>query len=281
MKKLRFGEDARTDDFLGGGGTGALQYAPKAPDVSLEELTKAAANRAVFDAAANKAKAIQLNNAYQIDRGAADSDTLRRSNLDASASWNHVGIDWGLLPAAAEIIVPLIATAATGGLAAPSVYASYNKLKNISSIKDAVSAVNEAQHDVASVKATFKVPDLRDPADLSAVHAIADQIIGDKNVKTAQQIISNTLALASTGDVDAQRGALILSQVAGVRTQTGVGIGQSLSVPTVPQSALIASLSPQILKPLTPIEVQKIATVNPLHWWEKLLALIGLERKAS
>lgn len=61
--------------------------------------------------------------------------------------------------------------------------------------------------------------------------AAADKVLGDKNVKDAGKLISNTKALAALGHQDAIRGAQVLATVSRIRSERGVQPGQAAIPP--------------------------------------------------
>ncbi len=215
-----FGADARTFDF----DTGATNLVPvtaKAPALTAEQQRKAIAGKLAFNAAtvsAAAAKTSVINQPYLATRAAADAEQVRQSNLASQSAvnlkgtgaWNFAGQDYGLLPVAAKIIVPLIATAATGGLAAPSVLA--------------------AAKSVASAKASVASGDIKGTVSLVKQ---ADSLVtqAKAGVDSAKAVIADTVAAASAGIPDAKNGLALL-----------VGVDTARDVPIQPTGSPIRSL---------------------------------------
>jgi hypothetical protein len=155
---------------------------------------------------------------YEALRAATDRDTLDESNRfaaaeaaadkasGASGAWSFRGLDFGLLPVAAKVIVPLVATAATGGLAAPS-------------LEPALKAL-------AAAKARVATGDIR--GDISLVKQADDLITKAQNgIDAAKAKISDTLAAAASNVPDAMHGLDVLVAVDAARVAQGVPDGVS------------------------------------------------------
>lgn len=276
--------DARTADFIEGSGT-ALPVDWKAPDLTPEQMARAAAGRVAFQQNANRttAEATSVRNVpYDQIRAADDAETLAASNAvsrmpimhQGEGAWNFAGLDLGLLPVAVAVVVPLILTASTGGLAAPSVAASWAKLKktykdvqSIDSFKDVETVVGEVKD---LQETAFKVPELVGD-EMVAAHVAADQLLSNPNITNAHQVIANTQALAFAGDIDAQRGAVILAKVAGARNMGRIPFGQPLMpVHTPEQAALVAGVIPQTVYTLTAQDMLKVADVRQ-GWFKRMI----------
>lgn len=275
-------DDARTLDFLENSGPLAVDW--KAPDLTPEQMLRAAAGRASFELNQQRATAAATsvrNIPYSSIRAAEDRNTIAASNYvsrlpimhQGEGPWNFAGMDLGLLPVAVAVVVPLIATAATGGLAAPSVAASWKQLKGTVHDAQHMNSIGDIQGVVGEVKAqaqAFKVPDLI-ADEMVAAHVVADQILGNGSVNDAHAIIANTQALALAGDPDAQRGAVILAKVAGARKTAGTPFGQPLMpVHTAQQAALVAGTVPKTIYSLTAQDVLKVTDVRR-GWWKRLI----------
>jgi len=118
-------------------------------------------------------------------------------------------------------------------------------------------AVRKGLKKIAPVAAlvSFAIPGvgaLIGPAALGAL-AAADKLLGDKNIKNAAKVVSNTKALAALGDPAAKRGALILAAASKVRTVKNVPPGK----PAIPFKGKV-SFTPYVAK--TPaVKVQLLA----------------------
>ncbi len=276
-------DDARTLDFLEGSGA-PLAVDWKAPDLTAEQLAASAAGRASFtlnQIRADAAKTAAINVPYTQIRAATNEATVLASNYvstlpimhQGEGAWNFGGQDYGLLPVAVAVIAPLVAIAATGGLAAPAVGALWKQMKSTAKAATAVRSYGDIKgvvDQVGDIKArVLKVPNLVKD-NFIAAQATADRILSDPSID-GHAIIANTQALASTGDIDAQRGAVILAQVAGARVRAGVGQGQSLlPVKTPEQAALVANIAARTLVPLTGSDLLKVSDVRQ-GWWKRLI----------
>lgn len=254
-------DDARKYDFLEGGGT--LEYAPRAPAVDAVAMEKARLLRASQTIRDTAAKTSARNTTYREERRLADQQAVITSNISASSpemlkgtgAWNFAGQDWGLLPAAARVTTELVAIAATGGLAAPVVAAEWNKVKTVIEGTAKIDSVSDA---VATGRAILKVPDVIGDQ-MMAAQAAADQILK----ADARDVVAATQAAALAGDIEAQRGAVILAKVAGARRAAGVGAGQALIPLNAEQSAQVAVALGGALTPNRPSDVR--------HWWQKII----------
>lgn len=254
-------EDARKYDFLETGRTD-LEYAPQAPPLSEEQLALLDTGRAWWE----RRKKDEIDAEYSVVRAASDQAALKYNTEISQAPWNKAKIDWGLLPAAAKITGTLIATAATGGLAAPAVGTLWSDVKKGLKSIDSVGEVADT---------AFKVKDYVGDQFVAA-NAAADRILGDLNVKDSAGIIANTQALAITGDVDAQRGAVILAKVAGARKRAGVGPGQAIfPIQTPEQAAVVAQIVGETTYPMTGSDYLKVSDVRQ-SWWRRFLAYFGI-----
>jgi hypothetical protein len=308
---MKFGEDARTMDFLDDVPGDYIEYKPLTTALTPEQIKASAVKRAEFDRAvraeAVKTAAVQtsnVNTAYRVTRKESDVDALRLSNESAAYIVKYMsGPDWGLLPAAANIIATVVVIASTGGFAAPAIAASWktlkSQIKDIDSLKEGISAVQkgiqQGEEYTAEVKGkveavipdvgtnAFTIPDLgMNTEAIGAAYAIADQILGSPTLTNSPAVIRATQALAFTGNIDAQRGAVVLADVAAQRAKNRVPFGQpALPVKSPEQAAWIAHVLPLTIHPVTATEHASIAAIAKHHWWERLLAFFHLERKLT
>lgn len=258
------GTDARTMDFMEGGD--ALEYNPVAPPISAEQRAREDQARTAFYAnavRASAAKTAELNAQYAKTRAEDYAASMELNNYLATTDVGKAGVDWGLLPTAYKIVKSGIILAATGGIAAPDVAAEWKKISSIRSPAAAMRAFNEYKSSVAA----FQVPDLKNDEFVAAA-VVADRVLSDPNISNPQAVIANTLALAATGDVDAQRGAVVLARVASARISAGVSPGQALLSPQTPeQAAVVASITPQTVRRLTAEDTIKIEAYR--SWWQR------------
>ena len=284
-------DDARTLDFLEGGGT--LTYDPKAPartaqqDADLERA-RAYERQYAIDAAAAKTSAIHAEN-YWRERSKSDRDSLAMSNAFAAwekvnypnGAWNFGSLDWGLLPVAVVVVKDLVLLAATGGLDAPNVAKDFKNfkstvkgVKSLGNVKDFAQNVQAAQRNVQErIDRTAKVfvvgEQGPDPTVASA--SVADRILGDPTVKNAADIIQNTQDLAASGDIDAQRGVMILARVAGARVHAGLAPGTPLLPPkSSDQAAQIALAMGRDVRDLSGSERETLVG-NVRGWWQRFV----------
>lgn len=132
--------------------------------------------------------------------------------------------------------------------------------------------------------ASFVVPGAGPLIGGSALAALgaADKLLSDPKVKNAAQVIKNTQALASLGNVPAQRGAATLAAAAQIRAKTGAAAG----VPAIPlrtnaQRAAVAAMVPKTVAKVSPAQVKKLAAkvaAKPPGWWDRVLAVFNLKR---
>jgi hypothetical protein len=188
--------DPRTLDFM----TGQTNLAPTTvkpaalplPVLSSADQLAINANRVRADAA--KTSAINAN--YRADRAAADQDTLRFNDAISRADWNiHSGADWGLIPLGLKVLATGAAVIATAGTAAVAVAGAGVSAASIGSLVTADGIIAAASK------------------------------VGGKDAQAALNVIDSTSALASGGNVDAQKGLAVLAAVAADRVQKGVPAG--------------------------------------------------------
>lgn len=282
--------DARTVDLLGGGGT--LEYDPQAPEMTPEE--KEALDRVRLysnQQKINDATALTSGTnakAYWSERSTSDRDALAMNHAWTewqkvhypSGAWNFSSLDWGLLPVAVVVVKDLVMLAGTGGLTAPNVAADFKNFKktvrgvnSVSSAKDFVENVQSAQQNIqdriARTKKVFTVSGDTTLDGTAAAGSVADKILGDPSVNGAD-IIANTRDLALTGDVDAQRGLLILARVARARIDAGLAPGQGLIPPkTADQAAQVAAAVPRTIRDLT--DSEQSTMTGPQTWWQRFV----------
>jgi len=259
----RFGEDARTYDFLETGRTD-LVYDPRAPGLTPAQIEAMEYARVARTAQENREKArktAQRNETYDVLRAQSDQKAIAFNNYIANQPWNKAKIDWGLLPAAAKVTLIAVSTAATGGLAAPSVATLW------SDVKKGIGSIDSAGD---AAKTAFKVKDYVED-EFIAANAAADRILSELNVENAKGVIANTQALAIAGDVDAQRGAVILAKVANERRKAGVGPGQALiPVQSAEQASIVAKVERESAYPMTAADRVKVSDVRH-SWFQRFL----------
>lgn len=79
-----------------------------------------------------------------------------------------------------------------------------------------------------------------------AAMAAADKLMGDKNIKNAAKLVSNTKAMAALGHPEAIRGAQVLAVVSRIRQQNKVPMGKAaVPVQKVPPHVYVAHI-PQV-----------------------------------
>ncbi len=266
-------DDARTLDFLEGGGT--LVYDPQAPDLTAEQIASMNRGRAAFDHAAVQAAATvtaNRNAAYREERAASDQDAIATSNESAAFISKYMNqTDWGLLPAAVAVVGAAVTLAASGGLAAPAVGALWKQIKSVSTFGEAKAVYDEVKSTADDIQArtSFEVPDLKGDQFVAA-HYAADMLLGGDE-QTKRAIVANTLALANAGNVDAQRGAIILTRVAGARMSAGLKPSQVLlATTTAAQAANVATVIPQTFHQLTAGEMLTVSDVRQ-GWWKRFV----------
>jgi hypothetical protein len=97
-------------------------------------------------------------------------------------------------------------------------------------VKGTVKGLGNAAKTIGKVAAvaSFVVPGVGPLVGGGALAAMAsaDKLLGDKNIKHAAKIVSNTKALAALGDPHARRGAVILGTVAKIRAVKSVPMGK-------------------------------------------------------
>lgn len=241
-----FGDvDARSADFSTGQTTLAPTTGLLAP-LTAAQLAKSAAGRAAFNAgtlAANATttrnlnllgkdlSAATLDDSYAHQRAVADRAAIASSNRDAAAAvaadknqgaWNFAGLDFGLLPAAAKVAVPLIATAATGGLAAPAL----------------LPAIKQIGSAATSAKATIATGDIKGTVSLVKQ---ADNVItrAKAGAADAKALIDNTVKEATGGNSDAAAGLFVLKMVDRARVYNATKAGAPLAPAAVNATAAV------------------------------------------
>jgi hypothetical protein len=252
------GTDARTLDFETGQTTLAPSTAAAPAAVPLTAAQKAARGAAIVNARDTATRNLNMlgldqkagtGDSYAEQYAAYIKDATAQSNREAAAmvaadknqgAWNFKGLDFGLLPAAAKVVVPLIATAATGGLAAPSLAPA---LKGLSSA-------------VSSAKGTVATGDIKGSVSLIKQ---ADGLItkAQAGVKDAKSTIDATINAALAGYKDAQTGATALLATDAARVAAGTPDGVPLHATAIgtaatsilPRQGFTGSAFPSVVQP--------------------------------
>ncbi len=254
------GTDARSLDFTTGQTTLATSTAAApaaAPLTAAQTVNRNATLLAARDTTTRNINNLGLDqkagtgDSYAEQYASYIRDATAQSNREARAmvaadknqgAWNFKGLDFGLLPAAAKVVVPLVATAATGGLAAPSLAPA---LKGLSSA-------------ASSVKGTVATADIKGSVNLVKQ---ADALItrAQAGVADAKSTIEATINAALAGYKDAQTGATALLATDAARVAAGTPDGVPLHATAIgtaatsilPRQGFTGSAFPSVAQPAT------------------------------
>lgn len=114
---------------------------------------------------------------------------------------------------------------------------------------------------------------------LAGALATGDKLLGDKNVKQAGRIISNTKAMAALGDPGAKRAAIVLGTVAQIRQAKGAQPGQRV-IPfagKVPTKPYIQYVPKRYATQLAVKRVEQARSAGKKSFWAKVKELFGFK----
>lgn len=107
--------------------------------------------------------------------------------------------------------------------------------------------------------------------------ATADKLLGDKNVKNAARVISNTKAMAALGDPAAKRATVVLGTVAQIRAAKKTPLGQR-AIPfngKVKTKPFVQYVPKQYANTLAVKKVEQAKTSKKKTFWMKVKEFFG------